>query len=133
LKDNQGAAMFSPEQARRFYDRFGKKQDSQSFYENPALDKLIQIAEFENARAIVEFGYGTGRFALRLFDDCLSNKTAYHGFDISTTMVDLAKQRLVQYKGRASVTLTSGSATVPLEDGSCDRFISNYVLDLLTP
>jgi len=45
--------MFSPEQARRFYDRFGKKQASQSL--------------------------------------------------------------------------------VPLEDSSCDRFISNYILDLLPP
>ena len=33
--------MLSPEQARRFYDRFGIKQDTQSFYENPALDKLV--------------------------------------------------------------------------------------------
>lgn len=125
--------MLSPEQARRFYDRFGIKQDSQSFYENPALDKLIQSAEFEDAHTVVEFGCGTGRFALRLFDECLSDEAVYHGFDISTTMVDLAQRRLVPYNNRASVTLTSGSATVPLEDGSCDRFISNYVLDLLPP
>ena len=123
--------MFTPEQARRFYDRFGIKQDTQSFYENPALDQLVGSAEFENAHDIVEFGCGTGRFALRLFNECLPNDAGYRGFDISATMVDIAKRRLDGFKNRASVTLTSGSVELPAEDGSCDRFISNYVLDLL--
>lgn len=125
--------MFTPEQARRFYDRFGRKQDTQSFYENPALDQLVEFGDFENAHDIVEFGCGTGRFALRLFNECLPTDAGYHGFDISATMVDLTKRRLNGFKNRASVTLTSGSAEVPAEDGSCDRFISNYVLDLLPP
>lgn len=123
--------MFSPEQARRFYDRFGKKQDSQAFYENPALDRMIHFSDFAEAQKIVEFGCGTGRFALRLFDECLPNDAGYRGFDISATMVDIAKRRLDGFKNRASVTLTSGSVELPPEDGSCDRFISNYVLDLL--
>ncbi len=125
--------MFSQEQARRFYDRFGKKQDSQSFYEDAALDKLIQSGEFENAHDVVEFGCGTGRFALRLFNECFPEDTGYHGYDISATMVDIAKRRLAPFKNRASVTLTNGSAAVPLGKDSCDRFISNYVLDLLPP
>lgn len=125
--------MFSPEQARRFYDRFGKKQDSQSFYEDAALDELIQSGEFEKAHDVVEFGCGTGRFALRLFDECFPDDAAYRGFDISGTMVDIAKRRLDRLKSRASVTLTNGSEAVPLENDSCDRFISNYVLDLLPP
>jgi len=123
--------MFTPEQARRFYDRFGTKQDTQSFYENPALDQMVGSAEFENAHDIVEFGCGTGRFALRLFNECLPNDAGYRGFDISATMVDIAKRRLAGFKNRASVTLTSGSVELPAEDGCCDRFISNYVLDLL--
>jgi len=123
--------MFSPEQARRFYDRFGTKQDTQSFYENSALDKLVEFGDFENAHDIVEFGCGTGRFALRLFNECLPTDAGYRGFDISATMVDITKRRFDEFKNRASVTLTSGSAKLPAEDDSCDRFISNYVLDLL--
>ena len=64
-KNTKKTAAFSPEQARRFYDRFGIKQDSQAFYENPALNKLVQFGEFEKAHDIVEFGCGTGRFALK--------------------------------------------------------------------
>ena len=123
--------MFSQEQARRFYNRFGKKQDSQGFYENPALDRLIQFSDFAKAKEIVEFGCGTGRFALRLFSECFPDDAEYFGYDISTTMVDIARQRLDRYKNRASVSLTNGSAAIPLADDSCDRFISNYVLDLL--
>ena len=33
---------FTPDDARRFYDRFGSKQDTQGFYENPALDDLVE-------------------------------------------------------------------------------------------
>jgi ubiquinone/menaquinone biosynthesis C-methylase UbiE len=123
--------MFTPEQARRFYNRFGRKQDTQSFYENPALDKLVESGDFENAHDIVEFGCGTARFALRLFNECLPADAGYRGFDISATMVDISKGRLDGFKNRASVTLTNGSVELPAEDGSCDRFISNYVLDLL--
>ena len=125
--------MFSQEQARRFYNRFGKKQDSQGFYENPALDRLVQFSDFAMAKEIVEFGCGTGRFALRLFNECLPDDAGYFGYDISTTMVDIARQRLDRYKNRASVSLTNGSAAIPLADNNCDRFISNYVLDLLPP
>ena len=116
--DRRIAAMSTPEQARRFYDRFGRKQDTQSFYENPALDKLVEFGDFENARDIVEFGCGTGRFALRLFNECLPNDAGYRGFDISATMIDLTKRRLDGFKNRASVTLTSGSVELPAEDAA---------------
>lgn len=132
-KSTKITATFTPEQARRFYDRFGIKQDSQAFYESPALNKLVQFGEFEKAHDIVEFGCGTGRFALRLFNECLQNDAGYHGLDISATMVGITKRRLLSFKHRASVTLTNGSAAVPFKSDSCDRFISNYVLDLLPP
>ena len=55
--------------ARAFYDRFGKKQDCQSFYEDPALDELIAHASFEDARSVFEFGCGTGKFAARILEN----------------------------------------------------------------
>ena len=39
----------SHSQAKRFYDRFGSKQDKQSFYEDKALDELIAHALIEYA------------------------------------------------------------------------------------
>jgi hypothetical protein len=34
-------------QAQAFYDRFGKRQDSQAFFEDAALDELISHGAFE--------------------------------------------------------------------------------------
>ena len=53
--------MLNREQAKTFYDRLGSRQDSQAFYEDPAIRDLIAEADFETARSIFEFGCGTGR------------------------------------------------------------------------
>lgn len=36
--------------AQAYYDRFGKTQDMQGFYEDPALDELIAHANLQDAR-----------------------------------------------------------------------------------
>jgi ubiquinone/menaquinone biosynthesis C-methylase UbiE len=123
--------VLSAEQARRVYDRIGARQDTQGFYENPALDRLVRAASFGQAQAVVELGCGTGRFAKRLLNDELPEHASYAGFDISPTMVGLARERLQPFRERAAVTLTDGSVELPLADRCCDRFVSNYVLDLL--
>lgn len=119
------------EEARAYYDSFGAKQDSQTFYEGPAVKALIANSHFNRATSIFEFGCGTGRFALELFTEHLPSHARYHGVDISATMVQLATERLKPFEPRAIVTQTSDEAAVLLEDNSIDRFVSTYVFDLL--
>jgi SAM-dependent methyltransferase len=121
------------EQARRFYDRFGAKQDSQAFYEDLALALEVEHGSFEGATTVVELGCGTGRFAERLLEEALPPSAQYLGFDLSGTMVSLARERLARFGGRARVERTDGERALPVADGSADRFVSNYVLDLLPP
>ena len=45
--------VLSHKEARAFYDRFGAKQDLQSFYEDPAVERLIAHADFANASAVL--------------------------------------------------------------------------------
>ena len=123
--------VLSHEEARAFYDSFGSWQDLQRFYEDPAIDALLDHALFESASAVVELGCGTGRLAERLLRDRLSARATYDGFDVSPTMVGLAEARLKPWASRAHVHLTSGAPTIPLADSACDRFLSTYVLDLL--
>jgi len=123
--------MLSRDEARRFYDRFGARQDSQAFYEDRAVEELIRAADFADARRVVEFGCGTGRFAARLLAELLPASATYVGYDLSSTMVELARQRLQAFGHRARVEQSDGSAELPLPDDACDRFVSNYVLDLL--
>jgi len=129
--------VLTPTQARSFYNRFGSKQDSQSFYEDAALDELIAQADFAQAKAIFEFGCGTGRFALRLLSQVLTQSCSYHAIDISDTMVNIAAERLAPFAPRAKVELTPPVAQreplqFPLTHHSVDRVVSTYVLDLLS-
>jgi len=122
----------SREEARRVYDRIGAFQDSQAFYEDRALDVLIRHGDFGSARRVFEFGCGTGRLAARLLSDELPSDARYRGVDLSPTMVGLAGERLAAWGERASATLADGGPPAEEPAASCDRFVSTYVLDLLS-
>jgi ubiquinone/menaquinone biosynthesis C-methylase UbiE len=123
----------TPREAMEFYDRWGAKQDLQAFYENPAVEDLIAHAAFGEAQAVFEFGCGTGRLAEELLAHRLPAGSRYLGMDVSSTMVELARRRLLPWGGRAQVQLSDGSTRLPLPAGLFDRFVSTYVLDLLGP
>ena len=123
----------TPTQARRFYDRFGRLQDTQSFYERAALNVLLDAGSFENAHAVIEFGCGTGRLAVSVLAR-LPPDARYLGIDSSTTMVRLTRDRLRAFGARATQSIeANGSTRLPLADASVDRVLSTYVLDLLNP
>ena len=124
--------VLSSSEARAYYDYFGKKQDSQGFYEDPAIGDLIAHASFQNAEAIFEFGCGTGKFAARLLEEHLRSSATYFGCDVSPVMVELATQRIIPYAERAKVVRSDGAIYFQLSDHSVDRVICSYVLDLLS-
>ena len=125
--------MLHREQVKSFYNRFGNKQDWQRFYEGSAIRDLLAHGGFEKANAVFELGCGTGRFAADLLRCHLPETATYRCFDLSSTMVILAGNRLAKYGDRARVHLTDGSPKLSLPDSQFDRFISNYVLDILPP
>lgn len=122
----------SHHEAKAFYDRFGTRQDSQAFYEDRAVQDLVQYSDFAHAGSVLEFGCGTGRLALRLLSQELPPEARYLGLDVSETMVALASSRLTQYRDRAEVRLSNGDVDLPVPDGSVDRVVSTYVTDLLS-
>lgn len=122
--------VFAPEDAKWFYDRFGAMQDRQ-FYERAPLAELVSRAGFEQASTIFELGCGTGKLAALLFAGRLPAQAHYIGIDISTTMVEIAAQRLKRWSGRATVERLDGTKGLPYVDGQFDRFIATYVFDLL--
>lgn len=124
--------MLSHEKARAFYDWFGTRQDWQRFYEDPAVDSLVRHLSLASAESVIEFGCGTGRLAGSLLADHLPADAEYLGLDVSPVMVGLTEGRLARFGDRARVLLTTGETTLPVASGSFDRFISTYVLDLLT-
>lgn len=125
--------MLSREQVKGFYDRIGDKHDSLGFYEASAVNDLITDAKLDQAEVVFEFGCGTGRFAQLILEQSLSEQAVYYGIDLSTTMVRLSERRLAAFGNRIQLKLTDGSAKIDVADNSVDRFISNYVVDLLPP
>ena len=57
-----------PSEVQAFYDRFGRMQDTQSFFEDRAIEELIEYTRFTEAEHVFEFSRGTGRLA----DRCMS-------------------------------------------------------------
>jgi ubiquinone/menaquinone biosynthesis C-methylase UbiE len=114
------------------YDRIGRFQDWQVLYEGPALRQLLQNGDFSTAKSVFEFGCGTGAFAAKLMTiapaDC-----RYVGIDVSPKMTRLAASRLKPWADRATIRLSDGSLTLPEGGGAFDRFVSNYVFELLSP
>jgi ubiquinone/menaquinone biosynthesis C-methylase UbiE len=126
------ARTLSHEQARRVYDRIGSFQDSQAFYEDRTTHELIEHGSFETATSVFEFGCGTGRFAESLLEKHLPPTATYRGIDLSPTMFELARTRLDRFGERAAVTLSNGGPPVGEPTAGYDRWVSTFVLDLLS-
>jgi ubiquinone/menaquinone biosynthesis C-methylase UbiE len=124
--------MLTHRQATTFYNRMGAKQDWQAFYEAPATRELIAHASFETAQAVFEFGCGTGATASQVLAHHIPLQATYLAVDSSATMVRLARSRLARFGDRVTVRQTDGSLRFPEVSGPFDRFVSNYVLDLLS-
>jgi ubiquinone/menaquinone biosynthesis C-methylase UbiE len=121
------------DEARTFYDRFGSKQDRQQWYERVPIQNLLRHGGFATAGAVFELGCGTGAFAEALLEHHLPNTAHYLGVDSSSTMVALTRQRLARFVDRTEVVRTDGALRFAVPAASCDRFVANYVLDLLSP
>jgi ubiquinone/menaquinone biosynthesis C-methylase UbiE len=117
-------------QARAVYDRIGRVQDWQAFYEDLATDRLVANADLAGGQTIFEFGCGTGRLAERLLK-ALPRSVTYLGVDISPVMINLANSRLAAWPERAKTVLVDGSLPLPADDAFADRVLSTFVFDLL--
>lgn len=93
---------------------------------------MIDQARFNEARCVVEFGSGTGRLAQLLLQSHLSTQASYWCCDLSSSMNRLATDRLKCWGDRVQIQQSSGEPELPLADASADRFLSTYVLDLLS-
>jgi len=122
----------SHDEARRVYDRVGKKLDSQAFYEDRATDELIRLSDFSSAQSVFEFGCGTGRLAARLLGEHLPESASYRAVDQSTTMVRVSRTRLERFGERVEIVQTDGEPPSDPPPEPFDRYVSTFVFDLLS-
>lgn len=122
----------TPAEARQVYDHIGHSQDTQAFYEDPAVRSLIANAHLHGVSCVLEVGCGTGRWAQRLLERHLPGDARYIGLDLSPVMLDLAHRRLAPFGDRAFVARSDITRGLPLADRSVDRVVVTYVADLLS-
>lgn len=122
----------SRSEAKAFYNRVGRWQDTQTFYEAPACDALIAHGQFDEAHSLFEIGCGTGRLAERLLNNHCPSRTRYVGVDLSPTMVRIARDRLSSFGNRAEVRQTDRDFSYRHPPDSVDRVLATYVLDVLS-
>ena len=123
--------MLSHAEIKTIYDQLGERQDRGSYFEAPALAILREHAAFSTAQRLFEFGCGTGTFAAALLAETLPAAACYVGLDQSTTMVQLAAAQVKRFGPRATIVQSAGTMSLPIASAAVDRFVSNYVLDLL--
>ncbi len=122
-----------PAQAASVYDRIGRWQDTQGFYEREAVAAMVGSARLETATSVVEVGCGTGALAASVLGHQLPAEATYLGLDVSGTMVELSRRRLSAFAPRAQVQLVDGHTPWPVPDHTADRVLAAYVLDLFSP
>ena len=132
-----GRPTLSRAEARAVYDRFAEKghiggKDASSGYGGPAVRALLTFAAFSDAKTVLDYGCGQGKLA----EVVLASHSELHwrGVDQSPKMVERARERLQPFGDRAKVELLESGLPedVDVPPGSVDRFVSTYVLDLLS-
>jgi ubiquinone/menaquinone biosynthesis C-methylase UbiE len=124
--------MLSRKELRRVYDRVGTWQDSQSFYERPAIERLVRHSAFGEASSVLEVGCGTGAFARRLLEDLGAPDLRYEAIELSPVMVDLAREAIAPFADRATIRQPGGAPPLDVTSDSVDRVVAAYVLDVMT-
>ena len=107
----------TPAEAERFYDRLGRGLDRFGAFEDRARLEVAEQGRFEQGRAVVEFGCGTGSLAERLLERHLPPDGRYLGLDVSARMVESTAERLARFGDQASRLLLT-PRRVPFDHSS---------------
>lgn len=125
-------ASITSDQARQAYRHLGPMLDFVGRYENIASRRLIAQAQLERAETVFELGCGTGAFADMVLDRHLPVTARYKAADVTPEMVARSRRRLLRFGGRVQIELSDGSPPSFEPPETYDRFVSNYVFDLLS-
>ena len=119
------------------YDDFALKghlggKDASSGYGGPAVQALLELAALANASTVVEYGCGQAKLA-ELALARHANIASWRAVDQSPHMCLRAHKRMRPFGARFAIEHhPSGDPAAARLGGGADRFVSTYVLDLLS-
>jgi ubiquinone/menaquinone biosynthesis C-methylase UbiE len=112
-------------QARRFYDKLGKRLSWGEPFEGRAKALAFSWVEAQPGQRVLEVGVGTGDFFASLAERGVLDEVLGVGLDVSSTMLRLTDERA------PGARLVRGSACAPpFAPGSFDWIYLGYTLDL---
>ena len=146
LRNNQyfdARPTLSRSDARDVYNKFAVEghaggKDADSGYGGPAITALIEMADFESANVVLDYGCGQGKLAELIFStlpSATTNNLQWRGIDQSPKMAQRFQERCGKFEGCSVELLESGDpndVSVETMKKSVDRFVSTYCLDLLS-
>lgn len=132
----------SRSEARQVYDKFAAQKqghiggtDAGSGYGGPAVSALLEMANFEQASVVLDYGCGQGKLAELVLNRLPNGHLLFwRGVDQSPGMVSRFRERCVNKFGskRCSIELVPNEMNLLVDPHSVDRFVSTYCLDLLS-
>src|SRR3989338_8389085 len=116
-----------------FYSGFGGWVDESlgQFFEHSELLILAAHSHLDNASAVLEFGCGDGSFADELLSAYLPSTASYRGLELSQRRAEEANSRLKRF-GERTIAICQDAISFDVVDGSVDRVLSTFVIDLLS-
>jgi ubiquinone/menaquinone biosynthesis C-methylase UbiE len=98
--------------------------------ESKARNRAIELAKIQNGMNVLEVAVGTG---LAFYEMVKRNPNGKNtGIDLSQGMLKKAEKRLKKLSG-VNFTLNTGTAfNLPMEDGTVDVLMNNYMVDLMS-
>jgi len=113
------------EEARRFYDDYGRKLEWSDPFEGKAKARAAELLALGPGERVLELGVGTGRFQAHACERA-GPEGLVVGLDLSATMLGLSRE------AAAGARLVRADASrLPFPPATFDAVFSAYTLDLL--
>jgi ubiquinone/menaquinone biosynthesis C-methylase UbiE len=113
-----------------FYDELGDGMDRSDRYQSVAKERALDFLDAHAGQRVLEVGVGTGSLLGRLVQKNGDSK-AVVGIDFAGGVLRRARVRLASEPLGVPVLIRGNAIHLPFQDGTFDRILSTYVLDVL--
>lgn len=113
----------------KFWDRMAKYFDRAERKDEPINNKIIEKTRtfLKISDNVLDYGCGTGTVAIEI----AGSVTIVHGIDISSKMIDVAKEKTLEHKVKNIDLAQTTIFDEKLETGSFDVILCFYLLHLV--
>jgi Trk K+ transport system NAD-binding subunit/SAM-dependent methyltransferase len=113
-----------------YYDELGDEMEQTDRHQSRAKERSLALLDARSGQRVLEVGVGTGSLLARLVEKTGDSKGIV-GVDFAGGVLRRARVRLAQEPLGVPVLVRGNAIHLPFQDGSFDRILATYVLDVL--